>query len=743
MINKLDYKDILDFKRVKGELANWFKLVFTLRGAWMFIPGFIALLYVYLIDKNYNQPLEARMDGIFYPSDLIYGNVNEYSALVLMSIAVLIFFIRLCFYKYDLDKVLLALSVSFLCREIHFTGTDNGIYVACSVIFIWCIIWNKRLFTELNLSEPVKLVSFGMFYSYLFTLLIQRRALKRLFPESLLDLEQQLHIPWEETTENVAHLFFILLGIMCFTLTKKSEKKQRENLLGKGRSANVYKEEVDGKAVARKVFTGTDLTNFILTIFYGAPVDYQWCDAAIKSSFHRRKVLRGLLKYWFGDSLVIADSYGTGFDYENNEQYLDTEFINGREAKLHTPFQQEKLKEYPELKKEILPKLQHKLMNSGMVGTVWQAGYGQPCAIANFMFRKNRQEGESKWVWIDAESGVPAIVSFNIFKQLRFYIPKAIKHRKVLFDDLDPKAFKQYLNDNGDDIKAALGDSPYREFQEHAEKLIVENDRWQSETRRSRSMNYFRYKGRINDEQYEFYKKHGILWYGVITRQFIKDIFPKLAEHTAKKICKYAGKLNPFRFVKFTFNSLISREYRITSSHDFVLNKIVKWYELGRLTDDQKNELVVELDNAESKQYLSDFGVFLMFKPLGLFVKLCVVPFMVFMGWLTLIEAGGIAVFFSPCIRTLYILIRMIEDLFKGYGCPWIALIIAPIPSLGTLAHPCQMIHSATKGHMISQFIVYEVMSTIAKKIPIFGGYNSEVEYFFNNLAFAMVRFSL
>ncbi len=87
------------------------------------------------------------------------------------------------------------------------------------------------------------------------TLLIQRRVFKSIFKDlhmdGLLAIEKKLHIPFEELTENTAHLFFLLLAVVCFTLSNK--KKPGEGLSRKERSACVYEVECDGKPAARKV----------------------------------------------------------------------------------------------------------------------------------------------------------------------------------------------------------------------------------------------------------------------------------------------------------------------------------------------------------------------------------------------------------------------------------------------------------------------------------------------------------
>jgi len=134
--------------------------------------------------------------------------------------------------------------------------------------------------------------------------------------------------------------------------------------------------------------------------------------------------------------------------------------------------------------------------------------------------------------------------------------------------------------------------------------------------------------------------------------------------------------------------------------------------------------------------------VFLALKPFGYFVKLCIVPILLFYGLLSPEAVVFIFAFFSLSIRFLYALVRCLEDLILHGSFPYIAVLIAPIPTLGTLAYPCQMVHSARKGHTVSQFIMYEVFSAIAKKIPIWGGYNAEIEYSLNRLAYKMIKAS-
>ncbi len=71
-----------------------------------------------------------------------------------------------------------------------------------------------------------------------------------------------------------------------------------------------------------------------------------------------------------------------------------------------------------------------------------------------------------------------------------------------------------------------------------------------------------------------------------------------------------------------------------------------------------------------------------------------------------------------------------------GKDIPWIALIIGLIPTVGTMAYPCQIIYSAKgRKRKIAQFIIYDFFTRIGKKIPIWGGEDTHTEHFFNRLA--------
>lgn len=116
--------------------------------------------------------------------------------------------------------IMIAFSFSFFCREIHFAGTSDGVYIALLAIVIWSWKWRKKLREPFQRGK-FKTWLFAMGWTYFLAIFIQRRALKHLVPiPEFLELEHAIHVPVEEVLENVAHL---LLFITAFCGLKQKK----------------------------------------------------------------------------------------------------------------------------------------------------------------------------------------------------------------------------------------------------------------------------------------------------------------------------------------------------------------------------------------------------------------------------------------------------------------------------------------------------------------------------------------
>ena len=128
--------------------------------------------------------------------------------------------------------------------------------------------------------------------------------------------------------------------------------------------------------------------------------------------------------------------------------------------------------------------LQSKLRDSGFDGLVWQAGKGNPVGTSNFMMVNTGED--YAWVWIDLESGVPALFALNPVTTFRYYIPKSIKHKNFLFDDVDIDKLSEYI----DRHKDSLDNDTYHELLHELNKLESSQTEWKNIPRLKRSLLY-------------------------------------------------------------------------------------------------------------------------------------------------------------------------------------------------------------------------------------------------------------
>lgn len=133
---------------------------------------------------------------------------NELAAMILMPIAVGVFAFRWLLRRDRLHLVLTVFAAALLCREIHFTGTHKGIYVAMALVGVWCYLWRRPLLRQLLHTRKGRWLTMAA-WAYFVALLVQRRALRGVLP-----FEQILHSQIEETLENIAHALLIVSGLV-------------------------------------------------------------------------------------------------------------------------------------------------------------------------------------------------------------------------------------------------------------------------------------------------------------------------------------------------------------------------------------------------------------------------------------------------------------------------------------------------------------------------------------------------
>jgi len=102
-----------------------------------------------------------------------------------------------------------ALALAFVCREVHFTGTSSGVYVALVLIGAWVFLWRRKLAPSLFVRTfRVWLGSTAV--TYVLSQLIARRVFRKLN----LPYEDAVNVPLEELVENVAHVMFLVTSLI-------------------------------------------------------------------------------------------------------------------------------------------------------------------------------------------------------------------------------------------------------------------------------------------------------------------------------------------------------------------------------------------------------------------------------------------------------------------------------------------------------------------------------------------------
>ena len=199
-----------------------------------------------------------------------------------------------------------------------------------------------------------------------------------------------------------------------------------ENFLGKGRSATVYAGiDAEGRPIARKIFVGSTLAGLVHYLFFGADNPYIWSPSAIQEAASRRRILTLLVHWWFGSKLRVAEASAIGWNQKFRANEMKTELIVGRGPSLHHPFSELREPELRDLVHNIMKPLQSYLIEAGFDGLTWQAGLGNPVALSNFLLEQ-KADGSTCWVWIDMESGVPALFPANPIALWTFYLPRSI-----------------------------------------------------------------------------------------------------------------------------------------------------------------------------------------------------------------------------------------------------------------------------------------------------------------------------
>lgn len=511
-------------------------------------------------------------------------------------------------------------------------------------------------------------------------------------------------------------------------------------LLGAGRSGQVYLiNSVQGK-IARKIFFEDKIANIIHYFFFSSPNPYVWNEDAVISAYYRRKVLGELAYYWFGDRLKIADALDYRWNQEHKAYELDTEFIQGKHVALHQPFSRERDRELPTLVRAIMLPLQKRLDQAGFDGMVWQAGKGNPSSLNNFLLESFTPQ-QYVFVGIDLESGVPALFPMNLLSLFSFYLPRSIKYRRALFDDVDSTKLKSYVDHHKPSLEARLSEQRYWQLLEWIHQLESHQNAWKSLSRVERSIQYHLKKERITQKQATWYLQHPLIWYAKETSRVFLVCLEAIFINLPVKIFHKLQQIPYRQFLRNFYLFLVSQRFRFNLARNYIATRAQYWQDRKQLKSEDTAYLIRSINEENTSEYLNDFGVHLGIKIFVKSLEYLLVPSLYATGLISGVVLIAWLVAGGPIYRTIYTGWRSLQAAANHYEIPWVALLVGLLPTVGSLAYPCQLLYSARgKQKRLAKFIVYDFFTRIGAKVPAWGGEDTLIEHYCNRCADHITR---
>ncbi len=515
--------------------------------------------------------------------------------------------------------------------------------------------------------------------------------------------------------------------------------RARGVLLGRGRSGSVYRVRTEHGLAAIKVFGGDRLADLVHYALSGAPNPYAWSEDAVRGARARRRLLVLLSRVWFGESLTVADAWGAHWDERARAWALETEFALGGEVPLLHPFRPED-DTFARVRREVLAPFQEKLRAAGLDGALWQAGYGNPVALNNYLLRP-----DGGFVLIDAESGVPAWFSPSPRALFGFYLPRSWHHRAPLFDHVDLPRLRAYLKGDRDGLEAALSPEEGRELADLVDEIGRRQEALARLSRTERAISAELAKGRLTPERADYYRRRPGRWQARETKRAATKAWLVLLRvpHACRRLWR---RVHWRARLRRMWSFVSSQAYREDAARRWARERIAAWERRGQLTrveaQDLRGELGARGAAVEASSYLPDFGVHLGLKATFQAVELTLLAVLTATGVLPVVWLAVILALDGALYRSGYTLWRISWATLRRRPRPWVALAVGVLPLVGVLAFPAQMVWSTRRGGAggrVARFLVIHTVTSLGTRLPIWGGENTSTEHWMNRLGAGVV----
>lgn len=513
-----------------------------------------------------------------------------------------------------------------------------------------------------------------------------------------------------------------------------SNEVETRRRLGAGRSGQVFEEVTpDGRSLACKVFLPDGASSLVNQLLTGAVNPYRWDRNAVECAVLRRRILAPLVQVWFGGQLRLPETEGSRWVPEHAAFELRAERVQGRHTQLRHGLGDGDADEVSELVGRFMRPLQHYLAESGFDGLLWQAGKGNPVAAANYM--RDLSAGKARWVWIDAESGVPALFPMAAWTLVTTYLPLCVKHRRWLFDDVDVARLQRYIERNAPELEVELGSAAVEALR--ADARALENAQWQWRVlrRHERGIESHLAMGKLSADEARGYRARPLRWTAHLLTRLAASL-PRRAAATVHSIWSRVDLAKGMRALAAygAFFASRSRRRRWASHH--VRRRVVDWRRRGMLSAEAAAAVRGSMTSDVASEYVADFGVHLAIKPAVKVVTWLALPVLALSGFADHWTLVGLLAFSGAIGRTTYTGARALQAVFTGRPAPWVALGVGVLPVVGNAAFPVQLL-AATRGQrgLVARFLVHDILSGIGRRLPIWGGADTLVEHAFNDMA--------
>ncbi|OIO64354.1 hypothetical protein AUJ68_06345 [Candidatus Woesearchaeota archaeon CG1_02_57_44] len=295
-------------------------------------------------------------------------------------------------------------------------------------------------------------------------------------------------------------------------------------------------------------------------------------------------------------------------------------------------------------------------------------------------------------------------------------------------------------------------------------ELALSQAAWKGKSRLQNSISYQQHRGGISERQAAWYEQHPVRWYARegtrLTGKAIRYVSLDVPGKAWQGLVNAARQFLPA--ARHWGRCVVSSPYRMQALHDYVDDRITFWEGRKQLSADEAAHLRSQLTQEHTSSFITDVMGQALLKPLEALLFPSLATALYSSGVIDEAQAGALVVAGGSISRSAYTMVRMLQDRSSRKGPAdaaspgdensrgfigrfldnrGVALLWGAIPTAGNLAYPLQMVYSgSTSDHDLGAFLVYDAMSRLGRKIPIYGGENSGTEHALCRLPDVLVR---